>query len=62
MIEMKPEYTADKFPVLECKGDVAGMKLSVVDGVQQTAQRYNSMEYAKSAALIAEEVFGVSTP
>ena len=53
--------TADYFPVLAFKDDVQGFHLSVVQGHVQTAQRYNAMEYARSASLIAHVVFGVET-
>ena len=53
--------TANNFPVLAFKEDVKGLRLSVVHGHIQTAQRYNAMEYARSATLIAHAVFGVDT-
>ena len=53
--------TADYFPVLAFKDDLQGFRLSVVNGYVQTAQRYNAMEYARSASLIAHAVFGVET-
>ena len=50
------------FPTLQFKACIKQFKLSVLNGVIQTAKRYNSMEFARSATLISHELFGTITP
>ena len=54
--------SSEAFPILEFKKCILNFGLSKVNGVMQTAQRYNSMEFARTATLISQIVFGTETP
>ena len=54
--------SSEAFSTLEFKHCIWNFGLSMVNGVLQTAKRYNSMEFARSATLLSQEVFGTVTP